>query len=101
MTKPFNLLLKTSLFVFFTTGILGLYFLSIQQENSALLCAKVGGFASLVYTAITIRHVFTSSHLRISSKLVWIIALIMFQILAGIWYYLSGRSTNQNQSIHT
>ena len=97
MSKSINILLKVSLFVFFTTGILGLYFLSIQQESSALLCAKIGGFASLVYTAITVGNVLTSRHLRFSSKVLWIVALIMFQVMAGLWYYISCRSTNLQQ----
>ena len=101
MTNLTNLLLKICLLVFLLTGLIGLYFLSTEQRDSALLCAKVGGFASMVYTTITIADVLRSPHLRLPAKLVWTIALIAFQILAAIWYYLSGRgASHQPQQSH-
>ena len=97
MSKFTNTLLKASLFIFFASGILGLYLLSIQQEGNALLCAKMGGFASLGYTAITLKVVLTSSRLSVSSKVLWIMALIVLQVLAGIWYHLNCGSTNHQR----
>lgn len=101
MSTPIRLLLRASLFIFLTTGIVGLYLLSIQQESYALRCAKIGGFASLVYTVLTIRNVLTAPRLSASAKLVWIVALVLFQVFAGVWYYLSGRNASRQHTLHT
>lgn len=97
MNQSIRIIQKTSLFIFFTTGVVGLYLLSVQQESSALACAKVGGLASMVYTVITIRDVLISQRLRLPAKVLWIITLILFQVVAGLWYYISGRSANRQQ----
>ena len=97
MNKILNLLLKVSLFVFLFSGILGLYLLSIEQYEYAIRCAKVGGFASLVFTAIVIGEVMASKNAHFLTKFIWIAAFLMFQILAGIAYYMVDRKTINQQ----
>jgi hypothetical protein len=47
---------------FLFSGMAGLYFLSTAYDDSALQSAKVGGLASLVFTAIVISEVAASKN---------------------------------------
>lgn len=83
--------------MFLISGLLGLYLLSVEQNVYALTCAKIGGFSSIMFTAIVIGEVMALKNARFSTKLIWIAAFLMFQILAGIAYYLVDRKTIHQQ----
>jgi hypothetical protein len=91
MQRQIDVLLKLSLFVFLLTGLLGFYFLSNGQEADALLCAKMGGSASLVFSTIALLEVITLENMRFSKKFFWVVSMVLFQIFMALAYYLVGR----------
>lgn len=93
MHKVTYVLLKLSLALFLLTGLLGFYYLSGGQEANALLCAKVGGFASLVFSTIVIFEVMTLENMRFSTKLIWVVFIMLFQIFTALAYYLVDRKS--------
>lgn len=93
MHKLINILLRLSLALFLLTGLLGFYYLSGEQEENALLCAKVGGFASLVFSTIAIFEVMTLGNMRLSKKLIWVAVILLFQIFTALAYYLVDRKS--------
>ncbi len=93
MHRLINVLLRLSLSLFVLTGLLGFYYLSGGQEADALLCAKVGGFASLLFSTIAIFEVLTLETMRFSTKLVWVVSIMLFQIFTALAYYLIDRKS--------
>jgi len=93
MPKLISVLLKLSLSVFLLTGVLGFYYLSGGQEADALLCAKVGGFASLLFSTIALFEVMTLENMRFSTKFMWVVSILLFQIFTALAYYLVDRKS--------
>lgn len=93
MNTLFNTLLKVSLLVFLLSGLAGLYFLSTEQYDHAMIGAKIGGLGSVMFTAIVIGEVMASKNARILTKFVWIAAFLFFQIFAGLAYYFTDRKS--------
>jgi hypothetical protein len=93
MDKLFNSLLKISLFLFLISGLFGFYFLAKENEVFALISAKVGGLASIFFTALTYCEVMASKNARLHIKAIWIASFMIFQIFAGLAYYFVGRKT--------
>ena len=91
--KLINILLRLTLALFFLTGLLGFYYLSGGQEADALLCAKVGGFASLVFSTIAIFEVMTLNNMHFSKKFIWVVFIMLFQFFAALAYYLVDRKS--------
>jgi hypothetical protein len=91
MRRQIDVLLKLSLFVFLLTGLLGFYYLACGQEADALLCAKMGGSASLVFSTVVVLEVITLENMRFSIKLIWVVSIVLFQIFTALAYYLVGR----------
>jgi preprotein translocase subunit SecG len=98
MQTFFNTLLKVSLLIFLLSGLTGLYFLSAEQYDHAMIGAKVGGLASLVFTAIVIGEVMAAKDARFLTKLCWIAAFLFFQIFAGFAYYFADRKSIYQKS---
>jgi hypothetical protein len=93
MHTLFNTLLKASLLIFLLSGLTGLYFLSAEQYAYAMIGAKIGGFASVVFTAIVIGEVMAAKDIRFLTKFSWMAAFLFLQIFAGIAYYLTDRKS--------
>jgi hypothetical protein len=91
MNKALSIVLKLCLFTFLGTLIIGLYFLAAGQESNALLLAKIGGYASVLYTIIAMREVVLLRTMPIGTRLKWIVLLLLMQILAGIAFFLTMR----------
>lgn len=93
MNTLFNTLLKVSVLVFLLSGLTGLYFLLSGQYTYAMIGAKAGTVASVVFTAIVIGEVMASNHARFLTKFAWIVAFLFFQIFAGLAYYFTDRKS--------
>lgn len=96
MKKIINLLLKGSLLAYLLSFALGLYLLWTNQSGYQE-CAKVGGFFSLVLTAVVICEVSSSKRIGFFEKSIWIVSFLIFQILAGIAYFLVDRKVMNQQ----
>lgn len=100
MYKLFTVILKASLFASLFSMVLGMYFISTEQYDTAMTCAIIGGLTNLVFTAIAISEVIVSRNLQTGTKLIWMAAFLLFQILAGVFYFLTERkSINQHLKI--
>jgi hypothetical protein len=93
MDRIFASLMKISLFLFIVTGMAGFYFLTTEQITFALACAKIGGSASVIFTAIAIGEVIASPKTRSFTKIAWVASMLIFQIFASLAYYFVDRKT--------
>lgn len=88
MKKAPDLILKMCLLVFIASFAASMYLL-ISESGSPLPWRYAGAAASVLFTVIVTAEVLNSPDAKPAVKAVWVLSFLIFQIFAGLAYYLT------------
>lgn len=97
MRQHFSPLMRLCLWVFFSSMLLAI-FLFVTGRAGYNTCAIISQIASFIFSALVIIDVLRSS-LKPGNKVVWVLAVLLFQVFTGLAYYLTNREQPHNKTL--